>query len=559
MNVCEYIVSVLEKNNVSHVFGYQGGAVVKLIDEVFKCDRIKYIHCYHEQAAAFAADAYARVTGNIGVAIATSGPGATNLITGIANAHLDSIPTLFITGQEFSSRIKSSDEIRTNGFQDVNIVKMVEPITKYAKTILRANEIATELQKALKIARSGRPGAVLLDIPIDIQLDNVEAVQPGSGNEITLNIEPSGAASMVESVANTLAILRSAQRPMILAGGGVRLSGSMAELSKLATVSGIPVATTLNGIDSCDEKLGFSGLYGNEVVCRAVYHADVLLVLGARLGQQQVGKSKNEYTRAKIIHVDVDPIELSRIIEEEISICGDLKDFLIQLLAVVQDKPLPSYADWHHMIDLWKARAGHQAPATERGVSPIGFLQELNRHFAPNAIVTVDVGKNQMWAAQAFQFSKGQRFICSSGLGSMGYALPAAIAAKLAHPALPVIAIIGDGGFQMNIQELQCVKSNALNIVIVILNNNSLGMIKTTQDRHFSSRNNGTSYPDYSCVDIEKIASAYSIGYVRIASEKDFSVLGEVVNNSAPVIVEVDVDACAPLKTRYDISDLQEV
>lgn len=557
MNVCEYIVSVLVENNVSHVFGYQGGAVVKLIDEIFKNNKIKYVHCYHEQAAAFSADAYSRVTGNIGVALATSGPGATNLITGIANAHLDSIPTLFITGQEFSSRIKTNDQIRTNGFQDVNIVKMVEPVTKYAKTILSAKDVVPELKKALHLASSGRPGAVLLDIPIDIQLSDIELERISVVDDCSFDNESKNADSVADGVLRTLDLLQSARRPMILAGGGVRLSKSMTALGELAAASGIPVATTLNGIDTYSGKIGFSGLYGNEVACRAVYHADVLLVLGARLGQQQVGKNKGEYTKAKIIHVDVDPIELSRILDEEISICCDLNDYLTQLLAAVTAKTLPGYDDWHRSINLWKSSIEQVVTNEVFGVSPISFLETLNKYLGKDSIVAVDVGKNQMWAAQALQFSIGQRFLCSSGLGSMGYALPAAIAAKISRPSSPVVAIIGDGGFQMNIQELQSIKSNELNVIIVVLNNNSLGMIKTTQDKHFSSRNCGTSYPDYSCVDIEKIANAYSIGYARISVKKDFLKLEAVVNSKTATIVEVDVDIQAPLNTRYDIHDLQ--
>lgn len=553
MNVAEYIAQFLVSKKVRHIFGFQGGAVLKIIDEAIKTGQIRYIQNYHEQASAFSADAYARVSGNIGVAVATSGPGATNLITGIANAQLDSIPTLFITGQEYSSRLKKVDGIRTNGFQDLDIVSVVQPITKYAVSVMDAQKIAYELEKAFYLATTGRPGAVLIDIPIDIQFETLHVAQ-------LIHFQEEGPLASLkptqEALTDVMTLLKTAKRPLILCGGGIHLAGAKALLQELVTRTKIPVTVTLNGLDSYPEAIGFSGLYGNVASCLSVFHADVLVVLGARLGQHQVGKSKALFTRAKVIHVDIDPLELGRSIEEHISIRACLKSFLIAAIKAVTEQPLPNYQPWRQQISLWQNRYPEEQAPKILGLSPLSLVKKAQHYLGEGAIICSDVGQNQMWLAQAISLKKNQRLLNSSGLGSMGYALPAAIGAKYCTPEAVVVAFMGDGGFQMNLQELQLILLQQLDIKIIVLNNNTLGLIKTTQDKYYQERHFGCSQPDYGAPDLQKIAAAYQLPYWKLTKETDLHLLAEAFATKGAVLIEAIIHPNFPLKTRHEMQDI---
>ena len=550
MNVAEYITQFLIKQNVRHVFGLQGGAILKLVDTMVGSGQIFYVQNFHEQASAFCADAYSRVSGNLGVALATSGPGATNLVTGIANAHLDSIPTLFITGQEFSSRLVKKDGVRSNGFQDLDIVSLVKSITKYAAIVTDGQKIAYELEKALYLAKSGRPGAVLLDIPIDIQFQEIdhetlEHFKPQSEEFVDYNSE----------ITKFYALLKQAKRPVILGGGGIMLAGAKNAFRQFADNAGIPVALTLNGLDCYTHFIGFSGLYGNPAAALAVYNADILIVFGARLGQHQVGKTKENYTRGEIVHIDIDPLELGRIMPEALSIRADLNSFLTEANSVLPEIELPNWADWRQTIARWQSEHPNK-PSFSAGVSPIALVHEAQKHFSQDAIISSDVGQNQMWVAQAICLRDSQRLLNSSGLGSMGYALPAAIAAKLYLPHAQSIAFMGDGGLQINIQELQLVSLKKLDIKIFVFNNGALGLIKTSQGKYFGERYYGCAAPDFGCVDLEALAKAYKLAYVKIESMNDFNKLDNIFSSQGPNIIEVIVDPHYPLYTRYDISTL---
>lgn len=547
MIVADYIADFLVKAGIRHVFGYQGGAILKLIDAMIDTGKIEYIQNYHEQASAFCADAYARLSGNLGVALGTSGPGATNLVTGIANAQLDSVPTLFITGQDFSSRLIKAEGTRSNGFQDLDIVSIVKPITKYATTITDENRIRYECERALHEAKSGRPGAVLLDIPIDIQFKDIN---PEALEGFTPPVKDRAAAPSNDEIKKFFDLLSQACRPVILAGGGVRSSHAIEDLKQFSNASGIPVALTLNGLDACEGAIGFSGLYGNTYTNLAVYHADVLIVLGARLGQHQVGKAKETYTKAKVIHIDIDPTELNRAFGEDVSICADIKTFL--QVAAAQKPDLPSYAAWHQTIAGWTEKYWNSHIPTNETLPPVGLVRELSRRLQKNAIILADVGQNQMWLAQGLDLIPSQRLLNSSGLGSMGYALPASVASGIISPDSQVIAFMGDGGFQMNIQELQLIAQRQMDIKIFVLNNRSLGLIGYAQDKYFKGRKPGFTAPDFSCVNLEKIAAAYGIGFERISSLSEADKLDKILSVKGPVLTELVIGLDNKLANRNE-------
>lgn len=553
MLVAEYVAKFLVENNVRHVFGLQGGAILKLVDEMMATGKIRYVQNYHEQASAFCADAYARLTGNFGVAVATSGPGATNLVTGIANAYLDSIPTIFITGQEYSSRLQKKAGVRSNGFQDLDIVSVVKPITKHATTLTDSSLVPYELDRALHIALKGRPGPVLLDIPIDVQFQKVDLANAArfSSRDQSDEVDRNAVSRLID-------LIRAASRPVMLGGGGIGIANCREEFKLLAERTKIPVALTLNGLDAYEGFIGFSGLYGNVATSLAVYNADLLIVLGARLGQHQVGKSKEGYTRARIVHVDIDDLELERCMPEELSIRGDLKAFARVFLKQLGEQELPGNEGWRRQIAAWQEAYPIDLRAPAKGVSPLKLISEMQKHLSDNTISTCDVGQNQMWVAQAMRPRGKQRVLNSSGLGSMGYSLPAAIAAKFCEPETKVVALMGDGGFQINMQELQLVTQMALDIKIFVFNNGTLGLIKTVQDKYFSSRHYGAAAPDFQCVNLKAIAGAYGLKYYDISDESDMDALAEILEDGSACLVEVRLDPDFPLKTRHDMADIMQ-
>lgn len=547
MIVADYIANFLVTAGVRHVFGYQGGAILKLIDAMIDTGKIEYIQNYHEQASAFCADAYARLNGNLGVALGTSGPGATNLVTGIANAQLDSIPTLFITGQDFTSRLVKMTGTRSNGFQDLDIVSIVKPITKYAVTVTDERRIRYECERALYEAQSGRPGATLIDIPIDIQF---KSVNPEELEGFAHQSDEAGAGATAEELEKFYGLLAQSKRPVILAGGGIRSSKAIDCLKQFVRETGIPVALTLNGLDTFEGSIGFSGLYGNTYTNLAVYHADTLIVLGARLGQHQVGKTKESYTKAKVIHVDIDKAELNRAFGEDLSIQADLLTFLKE--AVAKKPALPSYAEWNEKISFWTVKyRNFHIPKNEK-LPPVGLVRELSRRLDNNAVILADVGQNQMWLAQGLELCPSQRLLNSSGLGSMGYALPASIATKTFSPDAQVIAFMGDGGFQMNIQELQLIAQRKLDIKIFVLNNRSLGLIGYAQDKYFKGRKPGFSAPDFSCVNLKNIAAAYGITFQRISSILEVGKLDEILSAKMAMLIELVVGQDNKLANRNE-------
>jgi len=546
MNVAQYVAQFLIQKKVKHVFGYQGGAILKLVDEFIATGQIEFIQNYHEQGSSFCADAYSRVSGNLGVALATSGPGATNLITGIVNANLDSIPTLFITGQDYKANITTHNGARQNGFQDLDIASIVKPVTKYASLITSAADIRVELERAYYFATEGRPGAVLLDIPIDIQFAEIDPQQLAA-------FEPPSAPAAADFDVNlVIDAIQSAARPVILVGGGVRLSGATQAVNQFAQATGIPVIATLNGLDVVEGNHGFAGLYGNTGANLAAQNADLMIVLGARLGQRQVGKQPDKYTTAKIIHVDIDAAELKRVFPDELAIQADLPDFLARMIPALHAAKLPVFSKWNEVIAGWSKKYHVNALLNDKGLDPVRVVEEMLPLFSADAILTNDVGQNQMWVAQAFKVKAGQRLLNSVGLGSMGFSLPAAIGAAFAAPGQQVISFMGDGGLQINIQELMLVGMRQIGIKCVVFNNKTLGMIREVQIRYYKANYHGANPQEFGCVDLKMLAQTYGLGYRLVTTLDDIAGLQEILADERPYIIEVPIDLDSKLTNRYD-------
>lgn len=546
MNVAQYVARFLVEKNVRHIFGYQGGATLKLVDEMVATGEIEFIQNYHEQGSAFCADSYSRVTGNLGVALATSGPGATNLITGIVNANLDSIPTLFITGQDYKANITNNSGARQNGFQDLDIVSVVKPVSKYAALVADPARIRYELEKAFYHATEDRPGAVLLDIPIDIQFAEIDPDQlEGFLKDVPVVLPAFNPTEVIGA-------MKASSRPLILVGGGVRLSNTHGLVNEFARQTGIPVISTLNGLDVFEGNYGFAGLYGNTSANLAAQNADLMIVLGARLGQRQVGKMPEQYTTARIIHVDIDVTELQRVFSDELAICSHLGDFLKRMIQELSQVDLPSYSEWDKKIRSWVLKYNGNVHINEVGLDPVRVVEEMLPLLSADAILTNDVGQNQMWVSQGFRVRTGQRLLNSVGLGSMGFSLPAAIGAKIAYPDRQVVAFMGDGGLQINIQELMLVNLRQLGLKCVVFNNKTLGMIREVQIRYYKANYHGANPREFGCVDLRMLAKTYGLGYHLVENLRDIPALQAVFADNAPYIIEVPLDIDSKLTNRYD-------
>lgn len=545
MNVASYIAQFLVQKKVRHVFGFQGGAILKLLDEMIATNKISYVQSYHEQASALAADAYSRVTGNIGVAIGTSGPGATNLITGIANAQLDSIPTLFITGQDYTANATANNGVRQNGFQDLDIVRLVLPITKYAVMITDPSRIRYEVERAFWCATSGRPGAVLLDIPIDIQF---KEINPTELEGFTPEFLP----PYHKDTGPVIAQLMKARRPVILIGGGVRVGHAEKEVRAFATRTLIPVISTVNGLDVVEGTHGFAGLHGHTHANLAVQNADLLLVFGARFGQRQVGKVPEQYTSATVIHIDIDENELQRVFPDEIAIHSDLRTYLTKLNKDLSDVCLPCFNEWQQKIHDWDRKYRANAYLTKEGLEPVKAVECLLKLCTPDTIFTSDVGQNQMWVAQGFRMQEGRRLLNSCGHGTMGFSLPASIGAKTAFPDRQVVCFTGDGGLQMNLQELIFVSHHRVGIKCVVFNNNTLGMMREVQARYYQGHYYGSNDKEFICANLSKLADTFGLGYHRVERLEDITTLRDVFSDDKPYIIELAIALNSRLSNRYD-------
>jgi acetolactate synthase-1/2/3 large subunit len=546
MKLSDYVIEFLKAKNVGHIFFYAGGAITHLMDSLYKTQGIKAVVVHHEQAGAFAAEAYARINGNLGVSMATSGPGATNMITGIASAYFDSIPCLYITGQVNTYEYKFDKPVRQIGFQETDIISIVKPITKDAFMVTDPGEIKFLLQKAVYTAKEGRPGPVLIDIPMDIQRAEIEAdkLKPYHYPAETRVPDSSHIAAM-EPIDEVVEKLNHSQRPVILVGGGVRLAGAALELLKFADKTAIPVVSSLMGLDALSHDhpafSGMIGAYGNRYANFTVANCDLLIVIGSRLTSRQTSTKPDTFARAaEIIHVDIDPRELERSFVK-LSILCDAKEFLRKLNEKITGYNPDNIREWLQITRSYQEKYPTFPPrcVTEPQINPNYFMESLSGLLTPDDIVCLDVGQNQIWAAQSLRLKPNQRLLISGGMGAMGFSLPAAIGAYMASPRKRLIAITGDGGIQMNIQELQTIVRNRIPVKIILMNNSCLGMIRHFQEIYFGGNYCGT-IQGYDNPSFESISRAYQISYYSIEStDKITAILSEALQSEGAALIEV--------------------
>jgi acetolactate synthase-1/2/3 large subunit len=516
MKASDYIVSFFVSHHIKYIFGYQGGMITHLVDSISKNKDIQFIQCYHEQSAAIAAEGYARASGKFGVAISTSGPGATNMITGIANAYYDSIPVIYITGQVNTYEYKYQKPIRQIGFQETDVVSIVKSITKYAVMIDNAVHIKYELEKAVDIATTGRKGPVLLDIPMNIQRTDITPKDLSFYSDFYKKplLDP----MMVQEA---LHLLHNADRPLVLCGGGVLAVRE--KLNAFLSKVKLPYVVSLMGKGCADEtKEGFIGMigsYGNRCANLVLSHADVVLVLGSRLDLRQTGnKNLGNWNNVKFIHVDIDINELKDdSIHNKVLIHASAEDFL----DVLEKKKefFSVKTDWIKFTMFLKEKYSQKNDIDRflQNKAPYEAVEQIGLMADNDTIFTVDIGQNQMWAAQNLQLKAGQMFFTSGGLAPMGYSLHSAIGAAFAFPEKKIICIIGDGGFHIALQALLIISQYKLNIMIFVLNNHALGMITQFQALYFESNMAGTTNEGgYEVPDIQYLAKACRLEYERV-------------------------------------------
>jgi acetolactate synthase-1/2/3 large subunit len=543
MKLSDYVIDSLAERGITHIFEVCGGALAHLLDSLYGRTDITTVSMHHEMAAAIAAEGYARASENFGVAMATSGPGATNLITGVGSCYFDSIPCLFITGQVNTYEYKFDKPVRQIGFQETDIVTIVKPIVKKAVMVIDADEICYTMDELYALMKDGRPGPVLLDLPLNIQRVDIDL--PTLKTYVK---EPSELNPSTKTIHHISNLIQTSARPVILAGGGVRSSHASEDLLRFAHKTGIPVVTSLMGVDAFPHEdslfVGMIGTYGNRFANLAIANADLVIALGTRLDSRQTGTRPKTFARkAAIVHVDIDPNELNEKIKVEFAIQSDVKQFLVSALkypAITQisTNNAPWLAKIYHYRQCYP---DFELPANPE-IDPNYFFHVLSEHLMNNAILCVDVGQVQMWAAQSLVIKKDQRFLTEGGMASIGSALPMAIGASFAQPKRPIIAITGDGGFQLNIQELQTLYHHQLPIKIIMLNNNSYGMIKQFQEQYLNCRFQSSGI-GYSTPNFQDVVSAYKIPASKISCNDEIvPALQQFLSDIHPGFLEVIID-----------------
>lgn len=523
--VCESLI----EEGVDVLFGLPGGAILPFYGALPKYSELKHILVRHEQAAAMAADGYARSTGKVGVCTATSGPGATNLVTGITAAQMDSVPIVAITGQV------SRPAIGKDAFQETDVTGITLPVTKHNYLVMNTDEIATAIKEAFHIARTGRPGPVLVDIPRDVLTETCEYIYP-------VNIDLPGYKPKMEAskeeINQAVQLINDAKKPVIIAGHGALISHAHNEVIELAEKCQIPVITTLLGISTLPTdhflNLGMPGMHGMAYASIAIEESDTLIALGMRFDDRVTGKLEAFAPNARVLHVDIDPSELGKNIKPHVGIQGDLKTVLNQLIPAVDNN---INVDWMNRIEQLRSEHPSLNIRETSELLPQYVLKELAKETNQEAIIVTGVGQHQMWAAQFCEFSYPNSWVTSGGLGTMGFEVPAALGAKVGQPDKAVWSIAGDGGFQMTFPELATAVENNIDVKFAILNNNNLGMVKQLQDLSYDSEYTATQYagnPDF-----VKIAEAYGITGIRVTDKAEVSsAIQTAINTPGPVIVE---------------------
>ena len=539
MTGAQILLKCLEREEVKHIFGYPGGVVLDIYDELTRTPQIKHILVRHEQAAVHAADGYSRASRKVGVALVTSGPGATNTVTGIASAYLDSIPIVVITGQVPTALIGN------DAFQEVDIVGITRPCTKHNYLVKDINQLATTIHEAFHIARSGRPGPVLIDLPKDV----VQAsIVPKFPEEIKIKSYNPTYHANPRQVKRALDMIRGAKKPVLYTGGGIILSDAAEELTKFANTLQIPVTSTLMGLGGFPGNnplwMGMLGMHGTYCANMAVSQADVLIAVGARFDDRVTGKLSEFAPHAKIIHVDIDPSSISKNVHVDVPIVGDCLDTLKQLNDLLQEMPAKDWAaarrPWLEIVAAWEKEHPLTYTWSDTVIKPQYVVEKLWELTKGDAFITTEVGQNQMWAAQFYRFNKPRRLMTSGGLGVMGYGFPAAMGVQVAMPSATVIDIAGDGSIQMNIQELITVVENNLPVKVAILNNTFLGMVRQWQQLFYERRYSST---PMGAPDFVKLAEAYgAVGLRATKPEEVEPVIKEALNTPKPVIMDFRVE-----------------
>jgi acetolactate synthase I/II/III large subunit len=529
--LCESLL----KEGVDVLFGYPGGVVLPLFDTFPQYPELRHILVRHEQGAAHAADGYARATGKVGVCLATSGPGATNLVTGIANAHLDSVPMVAITGQVARAFIGK------DAFQEVDITGITLPITKHNYLVLETSQLAATIKEAFYLARTGRPGPVLIDIPKDVFIEQAEFHYPNKVNLPGYNPTLQGHPAQIKKAAEM--INNASRRPLIIAGRGIILSEAFAELKQLVETAQIPVVTTLLGIGSFPEShplsYGMLGMHGMVYANWAVDAADLIIAIGMRFDDRATSKVSEFAPNARIIHIDVDPAEIGKNVRVDVPIVGDVKRVLEPLLKLIQPR---QHTEWIQQLDTWR---NEHPMITNRiryakNLIPQYVIRKIFDITKGEAIIVTGVGQHQMWAAQHYWYDKPHTFISSGGLGTMGFELPAALGAKVGKPNETVWCIAGDGGFQMTLHEMATLVQDKIGVKIAIINNGYLGMVRQWQELFYSKR-----YVDTPllCPDFVKLAEAYCVPALRVKRKDEVApAIEKAMQTDGPFLIEFDVE-----------------
>jgi len=546
------LLDSLVRHGVEHIFGYPGGAILPIYDELYRAESrgdVQHILVRHEQGASHAADGYARATGKVGVCFATSGPGATNLVTGIATAHMDSIPMVAITGQVARAAIG------TDAFQETDIFGITLPVVKNSYVVREAKDMARIVAEAFHLASTGRPGPVLIDVPKDVGLEEFDYIPVEPGN-IRLNGYKPTVKGNLRQINAALELLEESKKPLLYVGGGAIAAGAHQEVTQLAERFKIPVTTTLMGLGAFDEyhplSVSMLGMHGTAYANFAVSECDLLLAVGSRFDDRVTGKLDEFADRAKVIHIDIDPAEVGKNRTPEVPIVGDVKEVLVSLLRRATALQIPRDSaktqPWLQKIDQWKKDYPLVVPRPEGKLSPQEVIVEVGKQ-APQAYYTTDVGQHQMWAAQ-FLKNGPRRWISSAGLGTMGFGLPAAMGAKVAVGEEEVVCISGDASFQMNPQELGTLAQYGINVKTIIINNRWQGMVRQWQQNFFGERYSSSNM-EVGMPDFELLAQAYGIKGMVIRDRAELnSKIAEMLAHQGPVLVDAQVtrdENCYPM------------
>ena len=536
----QILLESLKKEDVDVLFGYPGGAVIDIYDELPRHPELKHVLVRHEQGAVHAADGYARASGKVGCCLVTSGPGATNTVTGIATAYCDSIPLVVFTGQV------PTQLIGNDAFQEVDIVGITRPCTKHNFLVKDVRNLAKTIRQAFYLARSGRPGPVLVDLPKDIMQARTEFVWP---EDIFMRSYNPTYKPNLNQLRRTAEELAKARKPIILAGGGVIMANASEVLCELAHELDIPVATTLMGLGAFpangDLWLGMVGMHGTYAANMSINHADLLVCVGARFDDRVTGRLQDFASHARIVHIDIDPTSIRKNVEVDVPVVGDCRQALEGILEICRAKMADTdwsgmHADWLQTVHEWKAN--HPLAYNKNGhIKPQQVIETMYSITKGDAIIATEVGQNQMWAAQFYTFTKPRTLLTSGGLGTMGYGFPAAIGAQFAFPDKLVINVAGDGSIQMNIQELATVVQNKIPVKVVILNNGHLGMVRQWQELFYNrnySHTNMEAQPDF-----VKLAEAYGAEGYRISKPEELEdVLRKALTSPNPAFIDVMVE-----------------